>query len=195
MFGCKSPNLRGYNCDITIKPLCYQTSTSRLDSQKNSKFSLETILVQQSNLPNLNSQATEVGEEGEEAWSSLMAENIGPNAWKYYVLEVLDFSLKLEVRALCKYCTSKGLNESREASIYVKYGVVPSESDEATALGLAPVTILVPRRGLWYIGVHNLNRSQPLDFDLYWHIENCSYGGSGDSCSLAINPMEVRFQS
>ena len=171
-------------------------------NQKSSKLALETIFSQQgvnfeNNLLILNRPSTKVLGEDERAWSSLMSEHIDPKAWKYYVLEVSDFSLKLEVRALCKYCglTSKESSGISEASIYVKYGVLPNESDEAIALGLVPRTILAPRRGLWYIGVHNLNLTGPLDFDLYWHIESCSYNGVDDGCALAINSMEVRFST
>ena len=203
VFGCKSPNLRGRNCDVSIKPLCYQTSVLGLNSQKkNSKFTLKTMLLKQgvnfaNDLPNLNGQVTKFGEEGEEAWSSLTSEHIGPKTWKYYVLDVIAFSLKLEVRASCRYCNStlKGLNETREGSVYVKYGRLPNETDKAVVLGSAPITILLPRRGLWYIGVHNFNETDPLDFDLYWHVESCSYGAGEASCALAINSMEVRFST
>ncbi|KAG0588436.1 hypothetical protein KC19_2G242600 [Ceratodon purpureus] len=197
IFGCKSPNLRGHDCVVTIKPLYYQPSTLDLNIQKMSKFSLETILTQRGpNLTNdlldLNKQSTKFVIEGEEAWQSLTLEHISPKTWKYYVLEVVDFSLKLEVQALCRSCnsTSKELNETTEAYIYVKYGALPNENDKVSPLGLTPITIPVPRRGLWYIGVYNSNTTEPLDFDLHYHVESCSYGGAEGSCALAINSME-----
>lgn len=138
--GCKSPDLRGQNCSVAVKPLDSET----------------------------------LGEE-----TSLKSQHVGANEWKHFALEVTDFTSKLQVRA-------NATRGNQGGHIYLKYGSLPEVSDNHTAIGSAPISVTMPRRGLWYIAVHNSNNNdEDLEFDLSWHLEPFSH-------QAAINSMEVQ---
>lgn len=192
--GCKSPNLRGHDCSVTVKPLCYETSAPSLASRQNRKLTLEAMLTQQLVLNHLNATPNLNQPAGEESWKSLKSQHVGPKEWKLFALEIADFVLRLQVRAVCTSPNCNITTSAGQAKIYLKYGALPQDEGDdngTTVIGSAPLSISVPRRGPWYIGVHNSNVTQGLDFDLYWRVESCSYGTAGDSCAAAMNSMEV----
>lgn len=139
--GCKSPDLRGRNCSVAVKPL---------DSESPPKL-------------------------GEETW--LKSQHVGANEWKHFTLEVTDFTSKLQVRA-------NATRGNQGGHIYLKYGSLPQVSDNHTAIGSAPISVSMPRRGPWYIAVHNSNNNEDLELDLSWLLEPLSH-------EAAINSMEV----
>lgn len=180
--GCKTPNLRGRDCDVAVKSLYFETPpVSSIESGWSQKrlHNQETILtktgtnldVNVKTMPDLIHQSNGVGDKEENAWTSLTSQRVDVGAWKYFALEVDDFALSLQIRAVCM---SPNCGAGIGTSLYLSHGALPDDGDNGTVMDSPPITVSAPRRGLWYVGVRNPTTTSPLDFDLHWRVESCA---------------------
>lgn len=182
MSGCKTPNLRGRDCDVAVKSLYFETppissiesgwSQKRLHNQETILTKTGTNLdVNVKTMPDLIHQSNGVGDKEENAWTSLTSQRVDVGAWKYFALEVDDFALSLQIRAVCM---SPNCGAGIGTSLYLSHGALPDDGDNGTVMDSPPITVSAPRRGLWYVGVRNPTTTSPLDFDLHWRVESCA---------------------
>ncbi|XP_024386130.1 uncharacterized protein [Physcomitrium patens] len=180
--GCKTPNLRGRDCDVAVKSLYFETppissiesgwSQKRLHNQETILTKTGTNLdVNVKTMPDLIHQSNGVGDKEENAWTSLTSQRVDVGAWKYFALEVDDFALSLQIRAVCM---SPNCGAGIGTSLYLSHGALPDDGDNGTVMDSPPITVSAPRRGLWYVGVRNPTTTSPLDFDLHWRVESCA---------------------
>lgn len=111
-----------------------------------------------------------VGDKEENVWMLLILQCVDVGVWKYFVLEVDDFVLSLQI---CVVCMLLNCGVGIGISLYFSYGVLLDDGDNGIVMDLFFIIVLVFRCGLWYVGVCNFIIILLLDFDLYWCVESC----------------------
>lgn len=213
VFGCKSPDVIGRDCNSGVTQLCTQEATSSHSNfSRNSRLnsidingdlkrpSIETDLAIK-NQAQLRMNRLIGVDEG--SWRSQKPQRVGPGAWAYFSLEIADyFPARLEIRVECTNSScgvlapESGRREEEEvAKLYLNFGRLPNEGDEFRVVSGSspPISVPAPRRGQWFIGVcGNLNLTTMLEFSLLWRVLSCPYGMAGENCTSTVNSLEVR---
>lgn len=138
--------------------------------------------------------------------------------WKFFSLQIVDFSSMLEVmveyesfNSSASAIDSKDVNSNNitmktkvEAVFYFRHGALPQRTsyDYVIPAGQSGLSIQSPKLGWWYIGVHvsnltkiNVERKQEKDepylcFVLKWRIYTCSNGNTGENCTWKVHPLQ-----
>lgn len=203
VFGCKSPDFIGRDCNSSVTQLCTQeAASSHSNFFRNIHFNSREIRGNlnppsaENDLEIKNEASNWVSGVDDASWRSLKLQRVAPGAWTYFSLEIADyFPAKLEIHAECTNSSSCGRTEEEEvAKLYLKFGRLPNEGDEFSVVSGSslPVSVPAPRRGRWFIGVRgNSSLTTVLEFSLLWRVLSCPYGMAGENCTSTVKSLEV----